>query len=85
MKLEPENWNTYGKTLLYTVYMIYFHIKYCILKLAVQVYISPPQFSSVNRNRKQISGYLRRTETQENSQYYSESSAGAATAIQDKH
>jgi hypothetical protein len=68
MKLEPENWNIYGKTFFYTVYMIYFYISTVHKNPDVQVYISPSQFSTVNEIRKQISEYLRRTETQENSQ-----------------
>jgi hypothetical protein len=54
MKLEVQHHDTYGETF-FMIYMIYFSRKYCTEEPAVQVYISPSQFSIVRENTKQMS------------------------------
>jgi hypothetical protein len=56
MKLELKFQDTYGDdTFFYTIYLIYFSHKHCTEKPAVQVYVSPSQFSTVHENMRQIS------------------------------
>jgi hypothetical protein len=50
-----QHQDTYGKTLFHTIYRISFSHNYHTEKSAVQVYISPPVFITVNENTKQIS------------------------------
>jgi hypothetical protein len=78
MKLELEHQNTCIETFFYSLYMTYFSRKYDKKNHAVQVCISPFQFSTVNEDMKQMSGmsYMNRN-TRKSGSFYSESFAGA--------
>jgi hypothetical protein len=56
MTLGCEHQDTYGETSFYTISVIIFlSHKYSTLNPAVQMYISPFQFSTINEDTKQMS------------------------------